>query len=83
MFTFIALARSSDGVFGGDYGSLKENQLEQELEIFEKRRQTATEAHSRWSQARTMMATAYVHLRSAAQVTAAVIDGGQDDGKTE
>lgn len=63
---------------------MKENQLEQELEIFEKRRQTATEAHSRWSQARAAMATAYVHLRSAAQVTAdAAADAGLDDGKAE
>ncbi|CAG0923976.1 unnamed protein product [Notodromas monacha] len=56
-----------DAVFGGEYGSMKENQLEQEWEIFDKRREQVTDVLSRWTQARSNMVTAFLKITSASE----------------
>jgi len=52
-------------IFGGDYGSLEENQYEQELDQHEEMRNRIVEANFKWKQSQLMVDYAYKQLKEA------------------
>ena len=52
-------------IFGGDYGSVEENQLEEILDQHEELRNRIVEANFKWKQAQLMVDYAYKQLNEA------------------
>ena len=52
-------------IFGGDYGSVEENQLEERLDQHEELRNRIVEANFKWKQAQLMVDYAYKQLNEA------------------
>ena len=62
---FIEIEILSTRIFGGEYGSVEENQLEESLDQHEEMRNRIVEANFKWKQAQLMVDYAFKQLNEA------------------
>lgn len=65
---------SADNIFGGAYGSERENRLEKEHDFLQERKNHINQAHFKWKQAQIMIKQACAQLGLAVQKWKELLD---------